>query len=163
MSAFRLANDLGISRTQAAQFIENYDRLYSGITNFKTQTIIQAETDGFVQTILGRKRPVMNINSRNKIEKAAAERIAINTPVQGSAADIVKKAMIDVSRALKEKNNGAQLLLQVHDELIVECPEDAIIMEETISLIKEKMENAVKLNVPLKVSIEYGKSWGEFH
>lgn len=163
MSAFRLANDLGISRTQAAQFIENYDRLYSGITNFKSQTIIQAETDGFVQTILGRKRPVMNINSRNKIEKAAAERIAINTPVQGSAADIVKKAMIDVSRALKEKNNGAQLLLQVHDELIVECPEDALIMEETISLIKEKMENAVKLNVPLKVSIEYGKSWGEFH
>ena len=163
MSAFRLANDLGISRTQAAQFISSYDQLYAGITNFKAQTILNAETNGYVETILGRRRPIMNINSRNKVEKAGAERMAINTPVQGSAADIVKKAMIEVDSALKEMNNGAKLLLQVHDELILECPDEQKTIEETIALIKDKMENAVKLNVPLRVSIEHGKNWGEFH
>ena len=163
MSAFRLANDLGISRTQAAQFISSYDQLYAGITNFKAQTILNAETNGYVETILGRRRPIMNINSRNKVEKAGAERMAINTPVQGSAADIVKKAMIEVDSALKEMNNGAKLLLQVHDELILECPDDQKTIEETIALVKDKMENAVKLNVPLRVSIEHGKNWGEFH
>lgn len=163
MSAFRLANDLGISRTQAAQFISSYDQLYAGITNFKAQTILNAETNGYIETILGRRRPIMNINSRNKVEKAGAERMAINTPVQGSAADIVKKAMIEVDSALKEMNNGAKLLLQVHDELILECPDEQKTVEETISLVKDKMENAVKLNVPLRVSIEHGKNWGEFH
>ena len=163
MSAFRLANDLGISRTQAAQFISSYDQLYAGITNFKAQTILNAETNGYVETILGRRRPIMNINSRNKVEKAGAERMAINTPVQGSAADIVKKAMIEVDSALKEVNNGAKLLLQVHDELILECPDVQKTIEETIALVKDKMENAVKLNVPLRVSIEHGKNWGEFH
>lgn len=163
MSAFRLANDLGISRTQAAQFISSYDQLYAGITNFKAQTILNAETNGYVETILGRRRPIMNINSKNKVEKAGAERMAINTPVQGSAADIVKKAMIEVDSALKEMNNGAKLLLQVHDELILECPDEQKTIEETIALVKDKMENAVKLNVPLRVSIEHGKNWGEFH
>ena len=163
MSAFRLANDLGISRTQASQFISNYDQHYAGISNFKAQTILNAETNGYVETILGRRRPIMNINSRNKVEKAGAERMAINTPVQGSAADIVKKAMIAVNSALEKINNGAKLLLQVHDELILECPDEPKIIEETISLVKDKMENAVKLNVPLRVSIEHGKNWGEFH
>lgn len=163
MSAFRLANDLGISRTQAAEFIENYDRLYSAITQFKAETITSAESKGYVTTIFGRRRPIANINSRNKLEKSGAERIAINTPVQGSAADIVKKAMLDVNNALKEKNNGAHLILQVHDELILECPDDSNTIEETVSIVRNKMENAVKLNVPLRVSIEYGKNWGEFH
>lgn len=163
MSAFRLAQDLGISRSQASQFIENYDRLYADITRFKSETIANAEDKGYVETILGRKRPIMNINSRNKIEKSAAERVAINTPVQGSAADIVKKAMLEVNSALKDKNNGARLLLQVHDELILECPDSPTVIEETVSLLREKMESAVKLNVPLRVSIEYGKAWGEFH
>ena len=89
--------------------------------------------------------------------------MAINTPVQGSAADIVKKAMIAVNSALEEMDNGAKLLLQVHDELILECPDEPKIIEETISLVKDKMENAVKLTVPLRVSIEHGKNWGEFH
>ncbi|MCR5494594.1 MAG: DNA polymerase I [Treponema sp.] len=163
MSAFRLAQDLGISRTEASQFIENYDRHYADITRFKVETIAKAEDKGYVETIFGRRRPIININSRNKIEKAAAERIAINTPVQGSAADIVKKAMIEVSKALEEKQNGARLLLQVHDELILECPEEPAIVEETVQIIRDKMENAVKLNVPLRVSIEQGKSWGLFH
>ena len=95
------------------------------------------------------------------MEKAGAERVAVNTPVQGSAADIVKKAMLDVDAALRSTQNGAHLLLQVHDELILECPSDKV--EETIALVREKMENAVTLSVPLRVSIESGKNWGAFH
>lgn len=163
MSAFRLANDLGISRTQAAEFIENYFKTYSSVNNFINSTIQKTEETGFVQTIFGRKRHIANINSKNKLEKSGAERMAVNTPVQGSAADIVKKAMLDVSKALEEENTQAKLILQVHDELLVECPDNPQTIEKTISIIKEKMENAVKLNVPLKVSIEYGKNWGEFH
>lgn len=163
MSAFRLANDLQISRTEAASFIESYDRTYSDITRFKAETIMKAEENGFVETIFGRRRHIMNINSRNKLEKSAAERMAVNTPVQGSAADIVKAAMIKVDEALRKAANGARLLLQVHDELICECPDDPKIVEETIAIIKKNMEEAVKLDVPLKVSVESGKTWGEFH
>lgn len=163
MSAFRLANDLGISRTQAAEFIENYFKTYSSVNDFINSTIQKTEETGFVQTIFGRKRQIANINSKNKLEKSGAERMAVNTPVQGSAADIVKKAMLDVSKALEDENTQAKLILQVHDELLVECPDNPQTIEKTISIIKEKMENAVKLNVPLKVSIEYGKNWGEFH
>ena len=163
MSAFRLARDLGISRTQAAQFIDNYFAQYSSVDSFIKDTIRKAEESGYVETLFGRRRPVMNINSRNKLEKSAAERIAVNTPVQGSAADIVKTAMISVSEALAKTKSPARLLLQVHDELIFECPDDQATIDATIALIKDKMENAVKLNVPLRVSIEYGKNWGEFH
>ena len=163
MSAFRLANDLGISRTQAAQFIDNYFAQYSSVNDFIKETIKKAEETGYVETILGRRRPILAINSRNKIEKSAAERIAVNSPVQGSAADIVKKAMLGVSEALKKTKSPVRLLLQVHDELIFECPDDKATIEAAIALIKDKMENAVKLKVPLRVSIEYGKNWGEFH
>ena len=163
MSAFRLAQDLGISRTQASMFIDNYFKMYADINNFINSTISSAEEKGYVETILGRRRPILAINSRNKIEKGAAERIAVNSPVQGSAADIVKKAMLGVTQALKESGSKAKLLLQVHDELIFECPDDQKTIDETIALIKDKMENAVKLSVPLRVSVEYGKNWGEFH
>ena len=163
MSSFRLANDLGISRTQAAQFIDNYFNMYADVDKFIKDTVAGAEQTGKVTTIFGRSRPIMGINSRNKVEKAAAERIAVNSPVQGSAADIVKKAMINVTTALEETNSPARLLLQVHDELIFECPDDQKIIDATIALIKDKMEGAVELSVPLRVSIEYGKNWGEFH
>ena len=163
MSAFRLAAQLDITRTQAQTFIDNYFKQYSAISAFINNTIKGAEESGHVQTIMGRRRRVMNINSKNKIEKAAAERVAVNTPVQGSAADIVKKAMIDVSAALKKANNGARLLLQVHDELILECPDDPATIEQTIALLRQKMEGAVKLSIPLRVSIESGSNWGEFH
>lgn len=163
MSAFRLSNELGISRTQASQFIENYFAQYSSVDKFIKETIASAEKNGYVETLMGRRRKILNINSRNKIEKSGAERIAVNTPIQGSAADIVKKAMIDVDAALKENLCEAKLLLQVHDELILECADNAVAIEKTISVLKEKMESAVKLSVPLKVSIEHGANWGEFH
>lgn len=163
MSAFRLAQDLGISRTQGAQFIESYFRTYSSVNQFITQTIAGAEQNGYVETIFGRRRPIQNIHSVNKIEKSAAERVAVNTPVQGSAADIVKTAMLKVHQALIDSKSEARMLLQVHDELILECPDKPEIIEQTINLLRNSMENAVKLQVPLRVSIEYGKNWGEFH
>lgn len=163
MSAFRLANELKISRTQAQQFIEEYFNIYSGVKQFFDDSIKQAEEKGFIQTINGRKRYIPSINSKNKMEKEAAIRIAKNSPIQGSAADIVKQAMIDIDSALKTINNGTKLILQVHDELIFECPNNEKTITETISLIKEKMENTIKLKVPLRVSIEYGENWGEFH
>ena len=123
--------------------------------------IEQAEKEGFVETINGRRRYIKAINSANKSEKAAAERIAINTPIQGSAADIVKKAMIKVHAELSEKFPEAKLLLQVHDELIVECPENQA--EEVAKIMKTSMESVTQLSVPLKVSVEIGKRWGEFH
>lgn len=163
MGAFSLAKDLGINRTQAKEFIDNYFMIYSGVREFFDENVRKAEENGFVETIMGRKRYIRAINSKNHMEKEGAIRIAKNSPIQGSAADIVKKAMLDVSDALREIKNGARLLLQVHDELILECKDDEKTISDTIALVKDKMEHAVKLKVPLRVSIEHGNSWGKFH
>ncbi|MBP5696477.1 MAG: DNA polymerase I [Treponema sp.] len=163
MSAFRLAKDLGISRTQAQNFISQYFTTYSQVKAFIEKTIADARANGFTQTITGRRRFIRGINSRNKNEQQAAERIAINTPIQGSAADIVKKAMIDVSQEIERTKSPLKMLLQVHDELIFECPDDDSVVKSSIELIRAKMESAFKLNIPLRVSIESGKSWGQFH
>ena len=163
MSAFRLARDLGIPNKRAQDFITNYFATYSGIRSFIDDTVRHAEETGFVQTIAGRKRAILGIRSANKVEKAGAERVATNTPIQGSAADIVKKAMLDVDAALKSHPTGAKLLLQVHDELIFECPDNPQAIDETIAIIRDKMEHAFTLTVPLRVSIEQGKNWGLFH
>ena len=161
MSAFRLSNELGIPRGQAQNFIEKYFATYAGISQFKEATISQAEEKGYVETIMGRRRYIPSINSRNKLEKSGAERIAVNTPIQGSAADIVKKAMLDVTALLKKEGCSAQLLLQVHDELIFECPKAEA--ESAAALIRQGMEAVVELRVPLKVSVEIGPRWGDFH
>ena len=163
MGAFSLAKDLGISRGQAKDFIDNYFAVYSGVKKFFDENIRAAEETGFIKTIFDRRRKILAITSKNKMEKEGAIRVAKNSPIQGSAADIVKKAMIDVSHALKNIDSPAKLLLQVHDELIFECPDDENIISETITLIRDKMEHAVSLAVPLRVSIEYGKNWGKFH
>ena len=161
MSAFRLSNELGIPRGQAQGFIEKYFATYAGISQFKEDMISQAEEKGFVETLMGRRRYIPAINSRNKLEKSGAERIAVNTPIQGSAADIVKKAMLAVTDLLKKESCSAQLLLQVHDELIFECDQgDA---DTAAALIRQGMESVVDLRVPLKVSVEIGPRWGDFH
>jgi DNA polymerase-1 len=161
MSAFRLSNELGISRTDAQTFINTYFTTYKGIRSFIDDTIKETERTGYSQTILGRRRYIPTIASRNKTEKAAAERVAINTPIQGSAADIVKLAMIRLDKALRKSGSPAQMLLQVHDELILECPESHA--EEAARLVKEEMEQAIVLRVPLRVSVETGKRWGDLH
>ena len=163
MSAFSLAKDLKISRTQAAEFITNYFIVYSGVREFFDRNVSTAQQNGYIETLMGRKRWIKGINSQSKMEMEGAVRIAKNSPIQGSAADIVKQAMLDVTNALEHNPTGARLLLQVHDELIFECPDTQEAVTDTIALIKDKMEHAVKLEVPLRVSIESGKSWGEFH
>lgn len=163
MSAFRLSNELGISRTQAQEFITSYFTEYASIQRFISETIQEAHEKCRVSTIFGRSRFIPTINNANKNDQAAAERIAVNTPIQGSAADIVKMAMLKVNTALRTNPTGAKMLLQVHDELIFECPDNQEAIDTTLKLIKENMENAVKLSIPLRVSIEYGKNWGEFH
>lgn len=161
MSAFRLSNELGIPRAQAQEFIQAYFATYSGVRAFMDEVVSSAERCGYVETIFGRRRYVRSINSRNKMEKSAAERVAVNTPIQGSAADIVKQAMLNVTAALEQKHIPARLLLQVHDELIFECPTAAV--ETAVQCIRETMESVVQLKVPLKVSVETGERWGSFH
>ena len=161
MSAFRLSNELNISRHDATAFIEAYFKTYSGISRFIAGLVAKTEKTGYAETIFGRKRPISAINSSNKTEKAAAERVAVNTPIQGSAADIVKTAMLNVDKALVATGSPARLLLQVHDELILEAPE--AVAQATAALVRERMENAVSLKVPLRVSVETGKRWGDFH
>ncbi len=161
MSAFRLSNELGIPRATASEFIEAYFATYSGIQNFMHETIAKVEQTGYVETLMGHRRYIPTITSKNKMEKAGAERIAINTPIQGTAADIVKKAMLAVTKALKEEVPSAKMLLQVHDELISECDEKDASLVETI--YKREMEKAVDLSIPLRVSVETAKSWGDFH
>lgn len=163
MGAFRLARDLGIPMARAKEFIENYFTQYAGIRTFIDNTVKKAEETGYVETLMGRRRKILAITSSNKLEKAGAERIATNTPIQGTAADIVKKAMLSVDQALREHPTGAKLLLQVHDELIFECPDNEKAINASLALIRDKMEHAVTLKVPLRVSIEQGKNWGLFH
>jgi DNA polymerase-1 len=161
MSAFRLANALGINRSKAAAFIEAYFKTYAGIRCFIDELIKKAEESGYATTISGRRRAIPAINSRNKTEKAAAEREAVNTPIQGSAADIVKIAMVRLDQRLNDENSPARLLLQVHDELILEVPQ--AYAAETARLVQHEMEAAFTLKVPLKVSVETGTKWGDFH
>lgn len=161
MSAFRLANELRIPRGQAAGFINTYFETYSGVASFIEETKAKAAQNGYVETIMGRRRHIRGIRSSNKMELSGAQRIAVNTPIQGSAADIVKAAMLKVDSALKQNNLQTRLLLQVHDELILEAPESEA--QAASNLIKKEMEGVITLAVPLRVSVESGKNWGEFH
>lgn len=161
MSAFRLANELRIPRGQAAGFINAYFETYAGVSHFIAETKERAAERGYVETLMGRRRYIRGIQSSNKLERSGAERIAVNTPIQGSAADIVKTAMIRVDRALRKGKLAARLLLQVHDELILEAPVSEV--SAVRDLVKREMEAVIELAVPLRVSVESGPSWGDFH
>ena len=161
MSAFRLARDMRIPRRAADEFIATYFRRYASVERFLKATIRQAELNGSVRTLMGRFRPVLGIASRNRTERQGAERVAVNSPIQGSAADIVKKAMIDVTQALRDHKLETRLLLQVHDELIFEAPESEA--DRAAGVIRKAMEGAVELEAPLRVSVETGKAWGDLH
>ncbi len=161
MSAFRLSNELGISRKDAAAFIDTYFERYAGIKAFVARTEEEARRNGFVRTRFGHVREVLGINSSNKVERAGAERVAVNTVIQGTAAEIMKLAMISIDKALTDGGYKTKILLQVHDELIFEVPDDE--KDAVAALVKEKMESAVRLSVPLRVSLEFGSSWGDMH
>jgi DNA polymerase I len=161
MSAFGLSKELGISRKMAQNYIDNYFLRYAGVKRFIDSTIEEAEKTLEVQTLLGRKRKVNEIASSNINVKKFAQRIAINTPIQGSAADLIKLAMIEMSKAISSHNLKSKLLLSVHDEIIFEVPEKE---EETLpKLAKDVMENLFDLQVPLIVNIGSGKNWAEAH
>ena len=167
MSAFRLAGELGISRTEASLFIESYFKTYAGVRDFMRSLIASAEKAGYVETLFGRRRYIDGINSPNKTVKSAAERMAVNTPIQGTAADIVKRAMLNLDTALS--GTRTTMLLQVHDELIFECPasnaaaSNAANIAAITATIKTVMETSTTLSVPLRVSVETGTRWGDFH
>jgi len=161
ISAHSLSLDLGITHSEAKAFIDNYFETYSGVASYIARTQKEAEEKGFVTTLLGHKREIKEIGSANKTEKAKAQRIAVNTVIQGSAADIVKLAMLKVSGALKDARLKSRLLLQVHDELIFEVPEEEV--ETMKTLVRSCMESAYALSVPLKVGIETASDWGGMH
>ena len=161
MSPFGLSRELGIGGKEAKTYIDHYFDRYPGVKEYIEGLKITARKDGYVLTIMGRRRTLKDIDSRNKVLREAAERMAINTPIQGSAADLIKMAMIRVDREFREAGMEARLILQVHDELIVEAPEREAAGSERI--LKEAMEGVAKLSVPLTVSVSRGKNWGEIH
>ena len=161
MSDYGLAQGLDISHNQATQFIQGYYTLYPEVDRWRNHAISQAEEKGYTETIFGRKRPLPDIHSNNRILKEFSKRAAINTPIQGTAADLIKLAMIEVEKRLTENNFKGGLLLSIHDELLFEIEEIRIAEAKTI--IKESMEKVMDLVVPIEVSIGIGKNWGEAH
>ncbi len=161
MGDFSLADDLKTTRAKAKEYIESYLSSYQGIERFLEKTIESAKADGYTTTMFSRRRYIPELSAPNKMVRNMGERIARNSPIQGSSADIIKIAMINVDKKLRESGLCAKLLLQVHDELLVECKrEDA---EAVLRLLKSEMENAVKLNVPLAVEANIGENWLECH
>ncbi len=156
---FGLSKELKISVKNARAYIESYFTKYEGVRAYMTETIEKAKEEGFVTTIFGRRRYIDELKAKNRNLVAFGERCAMNTPIQGSAADIIKIAMVNVYNALCEKCPDSRLVMQVHDELIVEAPEKDV--EKVKAILKEEMENAVKLNVPLIADVKTGKSWYE--
>lgn len=160
-SALGLSRNLNISSTEAKTLINNYFKTYPGVKKYMDEQIKKAREQEFVTTLMGRKRLLKEINSRNSLIRSNAEHNAINTPIQGSAADIIKLAMINIQRKIEKLNLKSKMLLQVHDELLFEVPENE--KQQMFDLIKYEMENAVNLSVPLLVDISTGKNWAEAH
>ena len=161
MSAFRLAHDIKVSRKEAQKFIDRYFEQYSGVASFINKTHEQARESGYVRTAMGHIRYIPEMKNSNKAVRAAAERVSVNTVIQGTAAEIMKMAMISIRSEMDKQKLKSKLLLQVHDEVIFEIEKGEEKAME--NLVRSCMENAYKLSVPLRVSIEFGSSWGDMH
>ncbi len=159
ISEFSLADDIGVSRYEARAYIDSYLATYNGVRDYMKQVVDNARASGYTQTIYGRRRYIPELKSGNFNIRQGAERIALNTPIQGTAADLIKLAMIRVDKALQEQYPQAKLLLQVHDELIVECPEE--LAEPVAALVSREMQQVASLSVPLLAEAKWGKSWFE--
>nr|WP_229775505.1 DNA polymerase I [Anaerosalibacter bizertensis] len=159
ISDYGLSRDLDISRKEAKKYIDNYLKNYEKVKEYMDNIIEVGKRDGYVETILNRRRYLPELKSRNYVVRSFGERVAMNTPIQGSAADIIKIAMVRVYKELKKRNMKSKLILQVHDELIIEAHEDE--KEEVENILRQIMESSVELNVPLKVDIKMGESWYE--
>ncbi len=159
ISEFSLADDLGVSRYEAKAYIDSYLANYQGVRTYMKKVVEDARNSGYTKTMYGRRRYIPDLKNSNFNVRQGAERIALNTPIQGTAADLIKLAMIRVDEALRKEYPDAKLLLQVHDELIVECPEQ--IAEQVAQLVSRQMEQVAQLNVPLVAEANWGKSWYE--
>ena len=157
IGAFSLAKDIGVSNKEAKHYIESYLAHYSGVDRYMEKVVERAKLDGYVETMFGRRRYLPELSSGKHMLRAFGERVARNMPIQGTAADIIKIAMIRVDNRLQAENLRARLILQVHDELIVEAPEEE--SEQVRQLLQEEMENAVSLSVPLTADAAIGKTW----
>jgi DNA polymerase-1 len=160
-SAFGIANQLGIAQAEAQATIDRYFERYRGVRRFLDESVEQARTQGFVRTLLGRRRYLPDLSSRNRALRQAAERMAVNTVIQGTAADLIKKAMVEVAEALREAGLAARMILQVHDELVFEAPEREL--EALSGLVRERMQSVYALRVPLRVDVGTGNNWREAH
>ncbi len=161
LSPYGLSTRLDIPRDEAKRVIDAYFARYAGVKSWLERTVVEGREHGYVSTILGRKRQLADLRSKNPAARQAAERAAVNAPIQGTAADIVKKAMLDVQAALERELPGARMILQVHDELLFEVPEGRA--SALAALVKPVMEQAVTLSVPLVVDVGQGRSWAEAH
>ena len=161
ISAFGLSQNIGISRTEAKQIIDQYFEEFPKVKVYMDAAINKAREFEYAETLMGRRRYLTEINSRNAVIRAVAERNAINAPIQGSAADIIKKAMVDIQYEIQTRGMKSKMLLQVHDELVFDMHNSE--EEELKELVKNKMEQAVKLQVPLTVDMGVGLNWLEAH
>ena len=159
ISEFSLAEDIGVSRYEAKEYIDSYLTNYRGVRNYMKKVVEDAREIGYTETLYGRRRYIPELKSSNFNIRSGAERIALNTPIQGTAADLIKLAMIRVEKALNENFPKAKLLLQVHDELIVESPEE--LATQVAELVSKEMQAVAQLKVPLTAEAKYGKSWYE--
>lgn len=157
IGAFSLSKDIGVSRREAEDYIHDYLRNYKGVADYMERVVEEAKKNGYVETLFGRRRYLPELASSNFNMRAFGERVARNMPIQGTAADIIKIAMVHVRNRLKAEKLDAKLILQVHDELIVECPEAE---SDTVKkILEEEMANAVQLSVPMLAEAGSGKSW----
>ena len=161
IGAFSLSRDIGVSMQEADTYIKNYKKTYSGIAAYLENAIEQAKEKGYAETLFGRRRPLPELRASNRVQRAFGERVAMNTPIQGTAADIIKIAMVRVYRRLRREVPAARLILQVHDELIVETPQETA--DAVRELVRQEMEAAASLSVPLLVDAKVGRTWGEAH
>ncbi len=161
ISAFSLAQDIHVRPAEAKEYMEAYLEKYHGVRDYMKKVVEQAREDGYVTTLFGRRRALPELKSSNFNTRSFGERVALNMPIQGTAADVIKLAMVHVARRLREEGLAARLLLQVHDELIVECPEHET--ERVRELLREEMEGAVSLSVPLSCEAKAGRTWAEAH
>ncbi|UCH00594.1 MAG: DNA polymerase I, partial [Deltaproteobacteria bacterium] len=161
MGPIKLAKELGIPKKVAQAYLDNYYERYKGVKDLKEEILSRVRQNGYVTTLLKRRRYLPNINSDNGNLRAEAERAAINTPIQGTAADLIKMAMINIAERLRRENLSTKMLLQVHDELVFEVPQEEL--NSATRLIKDEMEGVYPLNIPLKVDINWGNNWGEAH
>ena len=161
ISAFGLGQRLKVPRKEAAQLIDTYFRLYPRVKAYMEESIAKARATGYAVTVLGRRRTLRDINSRNATARQAAERDAINTPIQGSAADLIKTAMVNIDRALRAAHLRTRCVLQIHDELLFDTPRDEV--GQVKAIVRKEMTTAIDFGVPLEVSIGEGDNWLDAH